>query len=210
MWFKTSLNPSNFFRFSFWKFIDLRLVYWIFLCLCFRPCQSSRRSARCCHHPGGQGELFNTYRRSSSSRATLHLSIPININVIHIYYHWCVPCLILPSGPQSHLQYFGRPRTRGHLAEERQGDHVRWPLHPQVCVGQVRHLHHHRREHVRLWQVQHPCEEQVRHRERGLHRKCLHRRGGGRQEKIKAVQILSLICTNEKHTKKRVWGCIKV
>lgn len=81
---------------------------------------------------------------------------------------------VLLPGPQSHLQHLGRPRARGHLAEERQRDHVQRPLHPQVRVGQVRHFHHHRRKHVGLWQVQHPGEEQVRHRERGLHRKCLH------------------------------------
>lgn len=101
---------------------------------------------------------------------------------------WTFP---VSPGPQPHLQHLGRPRARGHLAEERQGAGVRRTLHPQVRLGQVRQLHHHRREHGRHWQVQHPGEEQVRHGERGLHRKCLHARRGARQEKVRVVQIAS-------------------
>ncbi|CAG10217.1 unnamed protein product [Tetraodon nigroviridis] len=84
----------------------------------------------------------------------------------------------------------GRARVAGGLPDVVTIQEGKTAHHPQVRVGQVRQLLRHWRGHVRQWQVQHPGEEQVRHGERGLHRKCLHPGRGGRQEKIDVVQML--------------------
>lgn len=139
----------------------------------YRPRSSSRWSAWRGHHTGGEGK-----------EVLFHF-------LLHQQHHFYSESPFLTQGSQSDLQHFGWPRARGHLAEERQRDHNGWAHHPQVRVGQVCQLLRHWRGHVRQWQVQHPGEEQVRHGERGLHRKCLHPRCGGRQEKIDVVQMLT-------------------
>lgn len=94
-------------------------------------------------------------------------------------------------GFEPDLQYLGWPCTRGHLAKEWTWDGFGRSLYSEVWVRQVCQFHHHQRQYVWLWQVQHPGKEQVRYGERRFHRKCLHARRGTWQEKIKKTNQIN-------------------